>query len=902
MIQRLLCVLLVLCVCLQVFAYDFISDNVYYTITSSSCPGTVEVTYGDNDYCGSVTIPSCVTYNGNTYSVVSIGSRAFYDCINLTSINIPNSIKTIGDFALWGCSGLSFITIPDSVASIGEGAFWGCAGLTNITIPHSVTSIGESALWGCVGLRSVTVPHSVAHIELCSFIDCSALDTMTVAGGNVLCFTKSNAKNLVQAYNDSMAIEPDSITLNPELFRFNLCAHRGLLEYKENSKSAFQAAYDAGFRYVECDVQVSRNGVPYIKHDNSNLEPDSSSLLLFDLLTWAKANNVIVELDCAGRTFINQAKAKIIYDMVHETEMQGSVVYTARYYELQYLVNTNSYDIPVCVSMQMYTPEAITNMSNQVDDFVYAMVSYDSKQPNLPQAVGAAHARDWHIKTWTVTTVDTAAINRNYGVDFILVDATKYWDLNIAEECIGQTNITFPDTTTVIESGTFETCSNSQSVTIPRSVTEIGTYAFHGCSGLTSITSLATTAPQLGVAAFEMVNDTIPVYIPCGSLQSYRAAWPHFSNFVDTIFVFFVEASTKNEVMGRAVVTTQPTCAAPTATFSAEANPGYHFSHWTDGNRQNPRTISVASDTALKAYFALTTNDTTDNLAFICQGETFFWHGRLLTEAGVYQTKLGKTQYGADSIEILTLIVDTLSTKTESAVVCRDDLPYLWRGQSLTTAGTYTAQAMSVFTCDTIVTLNLMVVTNDTIYTSASLCQGDSLLWFGQQLSEAGVYHEIIGTTIYGCDSVEQLTITLNPTFNDTVIIEISAADLPFEMNGVSLTSGGTYVSRGQSAFGCDSIVTLILDVPLNLDVVEDHQFVVSPNPVERGGTIVIEQSSTTTKSAEINLYSANGKLLSRYEITENVSDIQMPEIAGLYILQMITKSGLVKYGKILVK
>ena len=120
---------------------------------------------------------------------------------------------------------------------------------------------------------------------------------------------------------------------------------------------------------------------------------------------------------------------------------------------------------------------------------------------------------------------------------FSLVDATKYWDLNIAEECIGQTNITFPDTTTVIESGTFETCSNSQSVTIPRSVTEIGTYAFYNCSGLTSITSLATTAPQLGVAAFEMVNDTIPVYIPCGSLQSYRSAWPHFSNFVDALFV-----------------------------------------------------------------------------------------------------------------------------------------------------------------------------------------------------------------------------------------------------------------------------------------------------------------------------------------------------------------------------
>lgn len=42
---------------------------------------------------------------------------------------------------------------------------------------------------------------------------------------------------------------------------------------------------------------------------------------------------------------------------------------------------------------------------------------------------------------------------------------------------------------------------------------------FKDCRGLTSITSLSTTAPQLGDSVFNGVNDSIPVYIPCGSLH-----------------------------------------------------------------------------------------------------------------------------------------------------------------------------------------------------------------------------------------------------------------------------------------------------------------------------------------------------------------------------------------------
>ena len=112
-------------------AYDAWVDGIYYYFNQTDKIATVTYRAYDssgnkNAYSGSVSIPSTVDYNGETYSVTSIGHHAFMYCNNLTSVDIPSSVTSIEGYVFMGCNNLIYVDIPNSVTSIGEYVFENC--------------------------------------------------------------------------------------------------------------------------------------------------------------------------------------------------------------------------------------------------------------------------------------------------------------------------------------------------------------------------------------------------------------------------------------------------------------------------------------------------------------------------------------------------------------------------------------------------------------------------------------------------------------------------------------------------------------------------------------------------------------------------------------------------------
>lgn len=108
-----------------------------------------------------------------------IGSKAFSDCKNMSSINIPETVISIGDSVFLN-SGLTSITIPMSVTKSGWNPFIGCKELTTITFSEGVERIEEHFLDDCESLTTIVIPNSIKTIEPCAFNYCTSLERIVV--------------------------------------------------------------------------------------------------------------------------------------------------------------------------------------------------------------------------------------------------------------------------------------------------------------------------------------------------------------------------------------------------------------------------------------------------------------------------------------------------------------------------------------------------------------------------------------------------------------------------------------------------------------------------------------------------------------------------------------------------
>ena len=204
----------------------------------------------------------------------------------------------------------------------------------------------------------------------------------------------------------------------------------------------------------------------------------------------------------------------------------------------------------------------------------------------------------------TVTSIETSA--------FYLCSALKSIELpegltKIKEDAFGScyslSSLTLPNTLTHIGNNAIES-NLIYSISIPATIVDLADRALGLCSNLSQIYLNATTPPTLGENAFP---SSATIYVPCEAIDAYKTHedWLPYKSYLTTAsHKVFVNSS--NPEYG--YITTEMTNSCDdefTAIITAfsEDEDNYQFGGWNDGNKDNPRTITVTKDTSFTATF-----------------------------------------------------------------------------------------------------------------------------------------------------------------------------------------------------------------------------------------------------------------------------------------------------------
>jgi len=197
----------------------------------------------------------------------------------------------------------------------------------------------------------------------------------------------------------------------------------------------------------------------------------------------------------------------------------------------------------------------------------------------------------------------------------------------------------------------------------------------------------------------------------------------------------------------------------------------------------------------------------------VCQGDGYYRHGFTLPSVqvdGVHTLTLS-SRSGCDSTLILHLKVHPVYNTVLYDSICPSDYyeRYGFRLSNLHESSTYRRTESTVHGCDSTVTLYLHVWPTYFYPETVHLCEGDTFDFRGMRYHESGEYYDSL-TTTKGCDSIYCLYLSVHPVY-DIQLCGVLCEGIPYTQGGFHVSTPGLHYQYLQSAFGCDSTVTLTL-------------------------------------------------------------------------------------------
>ena len=241
---------------------------------------------------------------------------------------------------------------------------------------------------------------------------------------------------------------------------------------------------------------------------------------------------------------------------------------------------------------------------------------------------------------------------------------------------------------------------------------------------------------------------------------------------------------------------------------------GFNITPDSVGTRTYTRNLTSSLDCDSTVNLVLTVNPD----YFIPENETvhsvnlpYFWHGREFNESTTAYDSL-TTVAGCDSVCFLTLTVTDYNVVKDNPVVLCQGESQTWRGRELSETGTY---------IDTVVAENTIYMVDVTVnpsyhlYDTLEVCESDlqqPYIWHGIRFTRDSTMEVTYQTATY-CDSIYTLTFIVHPTYNIYADTTVCGDEIPFIWHGKTVSGPGNYTDSLNTAFGCDSIHTLAVNV-----------------------------------------------------------------------------------------
>lgn len=486
--------------CVDAMTFTLNSSGTAYTVTDfiSNFPGYVEI---PEEYKG---LP-----------VTVIGTDAFRDCTEITSVIIPDSVISIGGSAFRNCTNLTEIILSHNITTIPGAMCFGCTNLETVTVFGNVKSVGGYAFSGCSSLKCVFYENDEAEWNKITF------GASNTALTNAPIHFESTGDH---TYSDEWTIDslPTCDENGSKSRHCDICGHKtdtviikatGHIYGEWSLKKAPTCAQE-GLAERVCSV---------CNEVQSSLNHTGEKLVSFDLYPESEHNydnniHEVYEFKYEGAqkltvNFSSDTNTESGYDFIRVYASDGELYgeYSGR--ELSDVTITLNGD---CFTIELISDDSVTRYGFSIDSIIADMGKLQMVKPvgHNYQLISTTDAHP-HSKVYSCsvcgdTKTEPISVDDCVECNFTItpIDANSY---KLVSYIGSATDVVIPSTykgrkITAIGNGCFRG-KPITSVTIADSVTTIGDIAFMQCTFLkklyipSSVTTIGANIVQISPLA-----------------------------------------------------------------------------------------------------------------------------------------------------------------------------------------------------------------------------------------------------------------------------------------------------------------------------------------------------------------------------------------------------------------